>query len=427
MSFNFNDFDDYSSWSWFWKTFTDFLVRLEKIETKESLEKRINQIIIDLDKAVWGAYRKYNTHEINYSSKDYQLAYLMRYYPLYQETVKEINDKFSGSLLKLNNKKKLHISIFGAGSAPEQFAISKLLSKEIEDSNEEIKLYFRLFDKFSWEIGRRFTNAACLKQFREKKIENKVKMFISDKKKYQFESFNSKSLEEKQDLIIFQFCINEITSLIGEDETLKKIEELSSYLSINGKIVFIERDHISTPRNLLKKINDLNTLKEVFNGREEEKVQRKEEIPKFISQAYDEINQIPSLNNRYIFNVFQNNDFQIKGSFFKIEEYFPQYKHCFDFDGRFVDWERCRQLNLAHGKLANYGLPIAYEEVEMVKRLNESHSLDELENFFQRGSDRIEKMVLGKIKTSDISFMGSKSKFRSESLLNKLKVHGTDA
>ena len=56
MSFNFNDFDDYSSWSWFWKTFTDFLVRLEKIETKESLEKRINQIIIDLDKAVWGAY-----------------------------------------------------------------------------------------------------------------------------------------------------------------------------------------------------------------------------------------------------------------------------------------------------------------------------------------------------------------------------------
>ena len=32
-------------------------------------------------------------------------------------------------------------------------------------------------------------------------------------------------------------------------------------------------------------------------------------------------------------------------------------------------------------------------------------SLDELENFFQRGSDRIEKMVLGKIKTSDISFI----------------------
>lgn len=425
MSSKLSDFEDLSSWSWHWKTLVNFFLNLDYFSETKKIEERIKEIIFESDQKLWSSYRKDNSHEISYQSKSYQLAYLLRYYPLYEKPLEIIDSNLSNSLLDISNRnEKIHISIFGAGAAPESYGLCKIFFKQLLESKnkknsrvKETKVFFRLFDKYPWETARKFTKECILKERKKEELIDEIKVFFKEHNNFNIQNFKSGLIKEKQHLIIFQNCLTEMASLLGDQIAANIIENISQTLTLDGKLILIERDHLSTPRKLFELLSTQNSMEILLENKMNVRTQENHEIPAFVKSAYNQNGIHISRYNKFTYSVYQRDISNIKNNIFKIEEEYPVYKNSFDHEGTFIDWEVCREINLKNQQLANYALPISEEEINLVQNLSTRLDSKALERFFQRKIESLKKIAAGKTKVSSIFFNGSKQKLRSQKLL----------
>lgn len=328
MSVNLKSYRDYSKWSNHWEHLLNFIIKIEKIKYKGELWTRMDQIIKEYDPKLWNSYRQGDMSNISYEDHTFQLAYLLRYFALYSKTIECIDshtnfleDIFVSDAVKRplkNADEKFYISIFGGGSVPEALSLIKSLTNRIWIDEKWTKdlyllnfgLYFSIFDKHDWNTGRKFTKNMISREVSSfcssinlRKSENFVKTFFNEKR---FNIIDEKPLSYRnhQDLIIFQFSLTEFRDLIGHENLAKKINQISKNLSPNGKLIFIERDHHSTPWDFFEsfeKSTDLNLQKYEHLVHE---AQAYDEIPKFISRIYAKNGRNISRTNRFIFKIY---------------------------------------------------------------------------------------------------------------------------
>lgn len=328
MSVNLQNYRDFSDWSNQWKNLLNFIIDIEKINHSEGFETKIDQIIREYDPLLWGSYRKGDMSNISYENHTFQLAYLLRYFALYSSTIEcidsrnnfldeiFISDAVNGP--EKNSQEKFYISIFGGGSAPEALSlirsltnrvwINKIWTKDLHLSN--IGLYFSIFDKHTWNTGRKFIKNMISKEvslfcnsLNLEKSENFIKTFFNERK-MNIKDEESLSYKNYQDLIIFQFSLTEFRDLIGHEELTKKIHQISKNLSPNGKLIFIERDHSSTPWDFFESFEQSTNLNLQTYEHLVHEAQAYREIPKFISQIYRRVSRNISRINRFMFKIY---------------------------------------------------------------------------------------------------------------------------
>lgn len=342
MSIKFNTFEDYSNWSSHWKEFLEFFAKTENIKDKEQLYGKLRNLINDFDGQVRGSYLKDDMGNVSYDEKDFQLAYLLRYYPLYSKTISYIDNdiKLVGECLKnqaekLNNKNKtfkLNISIFGGGSAPEALNVFNLYHSNILEIADEMdwsatdlsgEIFFNIYDKDDWQVGRNFTKHFMKNSGSATNLSFRFKEEIFDIK-----NNVSINLYEPQDFIIFQFSLTEMRDLIGADELAKKIEQISLCLVPGGKLLLLERIHLQTPYDFFEAFNNQTKLNLIGNktfGGDGIEAQTYAEIPKFIKKMYSHSGASASRFNRFMYYVYESpkssSDIISEGSFVRHDNF----------------------------------------------------------------------------------------------------------
>ena len=329
---NFKDFPDYLNWSNHWVNLLSSFVDIEKIKDKDELKSKVRELILSYDHKVWASYRSGSMKDISYEDKYFQLAYLFRYYPIYANTLSYINreesadndidmldDCFTNSKNEVGSQKiKLNISIFGGGSAPEAYAITKMICQKLNSSlwNYDFKLsecdlHFSIFDKDEWNIGRTHTKK-LLRDFEKEINENKGSDYSCEKLSIIFEEkkFNIKTdtlkFTEKQDFMIYQFSLTELRDLLGPEKLTNFIEETSYFLNQEGKLVLLERSHKSTPKDFFGLFEEKTNLKLLSKaGPLAQFAQNYSEIPSFVMNAYSEAGQYPPKYNRFEYFIFK--------------------------------------------------------------------------------------------------------------------------
>jgi hypothetical protein len=191
----------------------------------ENLEEK-NQLISSLRDDARKLSMSYNSGpdvKCEYESASTQIAYLLRYYLPYSQTVNEVfkEIKKKGTcedyLQKIKSLSKLKLAILGAGPAPELFGLVKLIIRQKWSTKT---IHAHLCDKNSWSITRELVKEKILPSITKNtnlkiQIQNWQMQFDSDTdndlKKWEFLSDCK--------LIWLQNCFNEntdksITSLL---------------------------------------------------------------------------------------------------------------------------------------------------------------------------------------------------------------------
>ena len=338
---NFEDFPDYPDWSDHWVNLLSSFASIEEINQTDELKSQVRELILNYDRRVWNSYRSGSMEDISYEDKYFQLAYLFRYYPLYANTLSYINgeesyehniDMLDDCFVHLKNatgldkqKIKINISIFGGGSAPEAYAITKMICAKLrsglwnfEYKLSECELHFSIFDKDDWNIGRIHTKK-LLRDFK-KELELDLRgingfeklRIIFEEKKFNIKS-DTPNFSEKQDFMIFQFCLTEFRDLIGPEKLTNFIEQMSDFLNQGGKLVLLERSHYSTPKDFFGLFEETSKLELLFNsGPIAQLAQNYSEIPSFVMSAYSESGiNLPKFN-RFEYFIFKQESTKAK-------------------------------------------------------------------------------------------------------------------
>jgi len=189
---------------------------------------------------LWKSYRN-NYFNVDYSSRNTQEAYVIRYFPSYSDLIypelkaKHTVIKFTGT--------KINCSLFGAGPCPEVYGVIKFI-KEFHIQTE--KLNFISFDKISkqWENTRNITINNLIRPNWEAtnlKINNCYFDLI-----YPISSYNVGSLKSfnklmgNSTLIVFQNFLNEINLRKNNINVYYNIVHIYNHLSKGALMIFIE-------------------------------------------------------------------------------------------------------------------------------------------------------------------------------------------
>lgn len=201
---------------------------------------------------LWNAYQS-NSISIDYSNENYQLAYMLRYFPFYSQVIRQIlNMRAENDQALPFGHNNVVVSLFCSGPVPEAYGISQFLNDYYPDTES---LEINTFDLHveGWTDPRNIT------------VENLIPEVLPDCElevvTHEFDlrqPFDEELNEtiERSDLIVFQNCLNEI-STAKRPRVKRTMSAIMSNMSPNSLLVLIERAGYDEIKELLREIAEL--------------------------------------------------------------------------------------------------------------------------------------------------------------------------
>jgi hypothetical protein len=186
--------------------------------------------------------------DVSYSDEDIVTCYMLRYFSSYSQLLPEVLQE---SDISFSKKRKLEVSFFGAGAAPECFGLAKFLGENTEVENLACNFYDNDLD--GWMSARDFTTNELIPTFSE----DWFPPFSVDIKSENLIDLSTTIPSEKlsnisnSDLVIFQNCINEI-----KGEILENMVSILSALKQGALMIVIDRNAYDQNNNTLDGLND---------------------------------------------------------------------------------------------------------------------------------------------------------------------------
>ena len=180
---------------------------------------------------LWKSFKKQKI-TIDYSKKEIQNSYLLRYFLPYANLLsKEIQD----SGVRFPDQRNLSVSLFGCGPAP--CLVSLLFYLKKNSVRRIVKA--SLFDKASWDHARDIVRNHIIPNIWDSN-DLKIDSFTSDFSTDSFwtESVAARKAISESNLVVFQNCLNEITD---KEMIINNIGKIIASLSSDSFIVFIDQ------------------------------------------------------------------------------------------------------------------------------------------------------------------------------------------
>lgn len=211
-------------------------------------DEEFSKFLIDLRPIASNLYIKLQDEvvEVDYSSEEVQLAYILRYFPGYTEqlytALYEIRHKQKQFFFELQDEIKF--GLFGCGPCPEIIAISNFF--EDYSSIKPDKITTHLYDKNShaWSF---IKNNFIYPKYKEIDI---VKFgFRIGHKSADFSTafkLPKQFDNEYYDVCCFQNCLNEFIKLTNEENLKNNIKSVTDSIKQGGFLVISDRTYIKS-------------------------------------------------------------------------------------------------------------------------------------------------------------------------------------
>lgn len=231
---------------------------------------------------MWKSFYADDVH-IDYGINDYDLCYLLRYYPSYSEIIESLFNHWDVSLDRLLNRSRtLNVKIFGGGACPELYGLVSYISNhpEVEDVTQ---VNVEVFDYYlkGWEKARDLTCHMISSHFDNIDFSCTVSEL----------DFNEDIDQEilgnlwgETDIIIFQHFFNEL----DVDSSKNNLEKILNNITPSSLVLFIERPNYNKCNEVIDFYRNLIISKEGFYR--EEKCQITEinkNIPSKLKYLFD--------------------------------------------------------------------------------------------------------------------------------------------
>ena len=221
---------------------------LESIYSENSAktDKQKRECLEKLKKTSILLGREYQQQEISpdYSRRDYQEAYLLRYFLPYSQPLPYLLNYLKlkkNSLYQLPEDETLTASFFGCGPGPELYGLMSYLDRP----QSGIDISAAMLDIAPWEHGRKIVFNHLLTRVKIHEFKSDLVGTTSD--------FLSNDLEKwvsTSDLIVIQHCLNERHNA-QSNQLMENMKLLVAKMKIGAVMLIIERARYPIVKELL--------------------------------------------------------------------------------------------------------------------------------------------------------------------------------
>lgn len=221
--------------------------------------------------------------QIDYGTDDYDLCYLLRYYPSYSEIIESLFNHWDVSLDRLlNTSRTLNVKIFGGGACPELYGLVSYISNHPK-AEDLTKVNVEVFDYYldGWEkardltchmISSHFDNIDFCCTVSELDFNEEIDQNILD------------NLWGETDIIIFQHFFNEL----DVDSSKKNLEKVLDNITPSSLVLFVERPNYDKCNEVIDFYRNLIISKEGFYREEKGQITEiNENIPSKLKVLFD--------------------------------------------------------------------------------------------------------------------------------------------
>lgn len=221
--------------------------------------------------------------QIDYGIDNYDLCYLLRYYPSYSEIIESLFNHWDVSLDRLLNRSRtLNVKSFGGGACPELYGLVSYISNHPE-VEVETKVNVEIFDYYldGWEKARDLTCHMIRSHFdnidfsctvTELDFNEEIDQDILD------------NLWGKTDIIIFQHFFNEL----DVDSSKNNLEKVLDNIAPSSLVLFVERPNYDKCNEVIDFYRNLIISKEGFYREEKGQITEiNENIPSKLKVLFD--------------------------------------------------------------------------------------------------------------------------------------------
>lgn len=196
---------------------------------------------------LWDKYQTKDLTDIDYSNKEIQAAYLLRYFPHYTVPVQKLLEVLKPKF----QRRDLSILLFGAGPGPEILAILLYFDSQPEE-DKPLSITFFVYDvnNESWGWCDNLIHTFCNVSFKVKFVRYPSNSSDINQK--------IELNDEKLDMVVLQNCFNELK----EDCFEVVIDNvIQSYLTLNdeGILLLVDRPKYGAVSNIMKELSEILT------------------------------------------------------------------------------------------------------------------------------------------------------------------------
>ena len=221
---------------------------LEAIYSENSArtDKQKQECLEKLKKTSTLLGREYQQKEISpdYSRRDYQEAYLLRYFLPYSQPVPYLLNYLKlkkNFLYQLPEDGALTASFFGCGPGPELYGLMSYLNRP--QSGTDISA--AMLDIATWEHGRKIVFNHLLTRVKKHEFKSDL---VGTTRDFLFD--DSEKWVRSSDLIVIQHCLNERHNA-RSNQLIENMEQLVGKMKTGAVMLIIERARYSIVRDLL--------------------------------------------------------------------------------------------------------------------------------------------------------------------------------
>jgi len=217
----------------------------EKISKKEKEQVDYIQSLKPIARELWRSYQSQNVY-IDYSSKEIQNCYLLRYFIPYSNLLKQELDKLKiheninafGGNNRISNIDNFHASFFGCGPAPEALGLLEHLASCMSPSIENLSLNLFDINSSTWSHS-----ISLIKKYviDKKSKKTNIKAAEADFSSSKFWTESKSKKIKKSSLVVFQNCLNEINDSSKRDLVIENIGCVLFSMPKNSIIIFIDQ------------------------------------------------------------------------------------------------------------------------------------------------------------------------------------------
>ncbi|GGH05375.1 hypothetical protein GCM10007352_09090 [Mucilaginibacter phyllosphaerae] len=222
----------------------DALFELNNANTDAEKQAYLTSLKIPA-KNLWDAYRNEKV-SVNYSDRLTQAAYFLRYFPQYSELIGLVLDNLADRDINLPAE-ILRCGLFGSGSCPEAYGIIQFALANNLPINDFRFVSFDI-NAGGWEYTRHINRDKILPAF----LNNGQKLLLGG---HPFDitveiPVKVNSLIPLFDIVVFQNCLNEISSK-HYDLVMANLAHIFSLLKPGALMIFIELSNYISALKLL--------------------------------------------------------------------------------------------------------------------------------------------------------------------------------
>jgi hypothetical protein len=228
----------------------DELKRIIPLNTEKELAEYL-QTLQPFAKTFWNEYQKSNV-KVDYSLREYQIIYLLRYFPRYTIPVPHsfYKNKEKPTITSFFDNTEQDIHLFGAGSCPEIIGYLGYVNKYYAEKQYNFTIYAYDIAINSWELSRTLTQNTIVRSYL-----NNNKIVFHNKELDIAQPFDITINTQRTQLIIFQNCFNEIPET-EHKIVIDNIKKIFISLPVNSILLIIDLKNYSIVDKLFEGIKE---------------------------------------------------------------------------------------------------------------------------------------------------------------------------